>query len=89
MTNNHIKKSERLRKDGMPKKHDPINKVSHNMSMQLSVHQPDQIVNISIIHVDPIFDLAIDLSQANAFLLPIKTPYMPAILVGQSKGKPS
>ena len=71
------------------KEHDPINKVSHNRSMQLSVHQPDQIVNISIIPVDPIFDLAIDLSQANAFLLPIKTPYMPAILVGQSKGKPS
>ena len=69
--------------------YDPINKVSHKRSMQLSVHQPDQIVNISIIPVDPIFDLATDLSQANAFLLPIKTPYMPAILVGQSKGKPS
>ena len=38
--------------------------------------------------MDPIFDLATDLSQADAFLLPIKTPYMPAILVGQSKGKP-
>ena len=52
------------------------------------MHQPDQIINISIISVDPIFDLATDLSQEDTFLLPIKTPYMPAILVGQSKGKP-
>ena len=70
------------------KEHDPINKVSHNRSMQLSVHQPDQIVNISIIPMDPNFDLATYLSQADAFLLPIQTPHMPAISVRQSKGKP-
>ena len=52
------------------------------------MHQPDQIVNISIIPMDPIFDLATDLSQADTVLLPIKTPHMPAILVEQSKGKP-
>ena len=38
--------------------------------------------------MDPIFDLAAYLNQVDAFLLPIKTPHMPAILVGQSKGKP-
>ena len=52
------------------------------------MHQPDQIVNISIIPVDPIFDLATDLSQADAFLLPFQTPYMLAISVRQSRGKP-
>ena len=38
--------------------------------------------------MDPIFDVATDLSQADAFLLPIQTPQILAILVRQSKGKP-
>ena len=37
--------------------------------------------------MDPIFDLATDLSQADAFILPIQTPHMPAISERQSEGK--
>ena len=39
--------------------------------------------------MEPIFDLAMDLSQAYAFLLPFQTPHMPAISVRQSRGKSS
>jgi len=56
----------------MPKKHDPRKikekRVSQERSPYPYVHRPDQLVNISIISMDPIFDLAAGMIQECALI---------------------
>ena len=68
MPKKHDPKRERERKDGLPKKHDPANKVRHEKehaficALTYSIHKHEYKP------MDPIFDLATDLSQADDIL---------------------
>ena len=57
------------RKDGMPKKHDPANKVRHEKEHVIICALAQSVRKYKYQPMDPIFDLATDLSQADAFLL--------------------
>ena len=56
------------RKDGMPKKHDPANKVRHEKEHVIICALAQSVRKYKYQPMDPIFDLATDLSQADALL---------------------
>ena len=52
----------------MPKKHDPTNKVRHEKEHAIIYAQTWSVCKYKYQPMDPIFDLATDLSQADALL---------------------
>jgi len=53
----------------MPKKHDPTNKVRHEKEHAIIYAQTWSVCKYKYQPMDPIFDLATDLSQADPFSL--------------------
>ena len=59
---------ERERKDGMLKKHDPANKIRHEKGAHIYLYTNLISRKYEYTPVDPIFDLATDLGQADDIL---------------------